>query len=113
MDYDGLNPIAPTRITGAPLLVDGNRVEPDAATEPTIFFGNRATHDTLLTDCFPEVAVNNSLLRPFFNLRSHLCIEKPACTIGEHLVFIHCPTRGVLDQRHVLFLSSHACIEKI
>ena len=100
MDYDGLDAIAPTRVTGAPLLVNGNRIEPDAATEPAIFFGNRATHDTLLTDCFPEVAVNNALLRPFFDVWSHFGIKKLACAIREHLVFICGPGRTIRNQRH-------------
>ena len=101
MDYDGLDPIAPTRITGAALLVNGNRVEPDAATEPAIFFGNRATHDALFTDRTPEIAINDPLIRPFFDIRCHFSIEKLAGGVREHLVFICGPGRTIRDQRHV------------
>ena len=110
MDHDGLDAIAPPHVSGTPLFVNGNRIEPDTAAEPAIVFGDRAPHDALLSGGLPELAVHDPLLGPFFDIRGHFGIKKLARAIRKYLVFIRRPTRRVLDQRHVSYLSSQAFI---
>ncbi len=106
MDHDGLDAIAPTGVTRAPLLVNRNRIKPDAAAKSAIIFVNGSAHDTLFANRPPEVAVHNALLCPFIDVGSHFGI-KSLRVLSANILCSSEAQVGVFLIRDMFFLRSN------
>ena len=72
MDYDGLDAIAPTRVTGAPLLINGNCIEPDAAAEPAIFLFGAISASKSLRVLSANILCSSAVQAELFVIRDML-----------------------------------------